>query len=508
MFLLGKIIERIYFKRRLERIEIFKRQPFEVQAKNFSFLIKSAKNTVWGKEHDYSKIASETNFSEACKLFQSQVPVSSYDDIKPWITRTRYGEKNILWPGRVKWFSKSSGTTSDKSKYIPVTKTSLNNCHYAGGKDAFALYFKDNPQSKVLNGKTLSLGGSKRCDELNRKNSCGDMSAIIVGNLPCWAQLARVPKKEIALMEEWEEKLKAITTDTKNQNVAALAGVPSWVLVLLRKVEAETGKTIKELWPNLELFMHGGVAFPPYREQYKKLLGENVNYVEIYSSAEGFFGIGEDSSRGDMMLLLDHEVFYEFIPLEELGKKFPKAYLVSEVELNKNYAIIISTSGGLWRYLVGDTVKFTSLKPCRFIITGRIKSFINVFGEELMVDNADRAITIACEQTGALIREYSAAPVFMEEGTKGCHEWLIEFEKSPENLKIFTEILDKTLQSLNSDYEAKRYKDITLGELSITTARTGLFADWLASKNKLGGQNKIPRLSNNRENFEEMLRLN
>lgn len=508
MFLPGGLIKSLYFRRRLKRIETFKNQPFEVQAKNFFYLISKASKTVWGKEYGYDKIAGEPDFSEAYKLFQEQVPLSYYDDIKSWITRARQGEKNVLWPGKVHWFSKSSGTTSDKSKFIPVTKTSLKNCHYNGGGDAFALYFKDNPDSKIFTGKTLSLGGSKRRDESNHNNSCGDMSAIIMGNLPCWAQLARTPKKDIALMEEWEEKLKAITKDTKNENVIALAGVPSWMLVLLNKIEESTGKKITDLWPNLELFMHGGVSFRPYKEQYKKLLGENIKYVEIYSSAEGFFGVGEDEVRGDMLLLLDSEVFYEFIPLEELKNDKPKTYSISEIELNKNYAIVISTSGGLWRYIIGDTVKFTSAKPYRFVITGRIKSFINVFGEELMVDNADRAIAMACEKTGNLVQEYSAAPIFMEEKTKGRHEWLIEFTKEPENLESFTHILDQSLQSLNSDYEAKRYKDITLSELKIVKARKNLFSDWLASKNKLGGQNKIPRLANNREIIEEMLVLN
>ena len=363
------------------------------------------------------------------------------------------------------------------------------------------------PNTKLLKGKTLSLGGSKRQDDLNPNNSCGDLSAIVMDNLPFWAEMARTPELSVALMDEWESKLKAIVKSTKDENVVALAGVPSWMMVLLRKLLEETGaKSVKEIWPNLELFMYGGVAFAPYKEQYKNICGD-INLVSIYSASEGFFGISDDIEHDNMLLMLDYGIFYEFVPLEEMDQENPKAYTISEVELGRNYAVIISTNGGLWRYIIGDTIQFTRLKPYYFKISGRVKHFINVFGEELMVDNADRAIALACERTGALVKEYSAAPVFMTDTEKGCHEWLIEFESNPDDLEHFKSILDESLKSLNSDYEAKRYHNMTLNPPKIIVARSGLFYDFLASKNKLGGQHKVPRLSNNRENLEEMLKF-
>lgn len=508
MSLVNKIIIKI-FKRRLKKVEKFKKQPLEIQAKNFFYLIKKAKKTALGANYNFKEISREKNFKAAVKLFQAQVPLVNYDDFKSWITRVRQGEKNVIWPGRIKFFSQSSGTTSDKSKFIPVTKNALTRCHYAAGKDAFASYFQNNSDSKLFTGKILSLGGSMREDELNPKNICGDVSALIMAKLPFWIQsLLRVPKMEIALMSEWESKLKAIIADTKNANVVGLAGVPAWMLVLLRKMEAETGRSITDLWPNLELFTYGGVAIGPYKEQFKQLCGPKMHYLETYGASEGFFGFGDDMTKNDMLLMLDYEIFYEFIPLEELDKPQPQAFIIDEVELNKNYALVISTSGGLWRYIIGDTIKFTNLKPYRFIISGRTKSFINVYGEELMVDNANRAMTIACEKTGAAVQEYSAAPVFMAESTKGRHQWLIEFSKEPVDIILFTKILDEALQRLNSDYEAKRYKDITLSELQIVVARPNLFSDWLAARNKLGAQNKVPRLMNDRSLIEEMLKYN
>lgn len=495
------------FARRLAEIELFKKYPTEVQAENFFRLINKAKLTAWGRLHHYENISEKKDFSAALKVFQEQVPLSSYDDLKPWIERVRHGEEDVLWPGKVRWFAKSSGTTSDKSKFIPVTENSLWDSHYRGGKDIIALYLDKHPNTKLFTGKTLSLGGSKRKDELNVDNSCGDLSAILMDNLPFWAQLVRTPELPVALMEEWEDKLLSIIRTTKNENVVALAGVPSWMLVLLRRLMAETGKSVREIWPNLELFMHGGVAFGPYREQYQDICGPNINYVGIYNASEGFFAIGDDEARSDSLLMLDYGIFYEFIPMDEIEKENPQACPIGEVELDRNYALVISTSGGLWRYLIGDTVKFTSLSPYRIIISGRTKHFINVFGEELMIDNADQAIALASERTGALVKEYTAGPIFMEKNQKGGHEWLIEFERAPDDLNYFIETLDSALKSLNSDYEAKRYKDITLDRPKVVVARSGLFHDWLASKNKLGGQNKVPRLSNDRKYLEEILKL-
>lgn len=495
------------FIRRLSDIELFKKYPAEVQEEVFYYLIDKAKNTSWGKDHKYQLIKNVKNYQESLKLFREKVPLSTYDDIKPWIIRARQGENDVLWPGVTKWFSKSSGTTSDKSKFIPVTKESLENCHYRGGRDAIAMYLEKNPETKIFTGKTLSLGGSKRQDELNENNYCGDMSAIVVDNLPFWAEIARTPGVEVALMEEWESKLKAIVENTKDKNVICLAGVPSWMMVLLQRVLQETGaKKIKEVWPNLELFMYGGVSFSPYQEQYLSICGE-LNLINIYSASEGFFGISDSENHEEMLLMLDYGIFYEFIPLEELENKNPTTLTISEVELDRNYAVVISTNGGLWRYIIGDTIKFTKVKPYYFKISGRIKNFINVFGEELMVNNSDEAIAIASKRSGAIVKEYSAAPVFMTEAKKGSHQWLIEFEKAPADLDFFKSILDDTLKSLNSDYEAKRYLDMTLLAPEVIVARPGLFHDWLAAKNKLGGQHKVPRLSNNREIIEEMLKF-
>lgn len=507
MSLINKITG-YYFNRRLKKISSFENNPFKTQESVFRFLTDYAQKTKWGKNYNYQNIKSCPDFEKALEIFKETVPISSYDDLKIWIDEARSGQKNILWPGKTKLFSKSSGTTSDKSKFIPVTIRSLKKCHFAAGQDAFAMYFAQNPESKILAGKILGLVGSKQEDPLNKNNYCGDISAIILDKLAYWIQLKRAPKKHISLMSEWETKLTAIINDVKDKDIRALAGAPSWMLVLLNKIEQETGKKIPELWPNLEVLFYGGMSITPYLWQYTKICGPNLKYIETYGASEGLFGVNADAQKNDLLLMLDYEIFYEFLPLEELEKEKPKTHSLAEVELNKNYALVISTSGGLWRYLIGDTIKFTNLNPYRFIISGRTKSFINVFGEELMIDNTNQAISLSCQETGALFKEYSAAPIFMNESGQGAHEWLIEFEKEPTDLKLFTKILDQNLQKLNSDYEAKRYKDITLKELKLTVARPNLFLDWLKSKNKLGGQHKVPRLFNDRQIFEEMLSLN
>lgn len=496
------------FIKRLSDIELFKKYPAEIQEEMFYYLVDKAVNTSWGKKYNYRNIVNSQDYNTALKIFKENVPLSHYDDIKPWIIRARQGESDVLWPGKVKWFSKSSGTTSDKSKFIPVTNESLEKCHYRGGKDTFGMYIKRHPETKLFKGKTLSLGGSKRQDDLNSSNSCGDLSAIVMDNLPFWAELARTPKISTALMDEWESKLKSIVSETRNVNVISLAGVPSWMMVLLQRILLETGaKHIKEIWPNLELFVYGGVNFSPYKKQYQNVCGD-INLVNVYSASEGFFGISDDDiNHEELLLMLDYGIFYEFIPLEELEKNNPKTYTISEVKLDCNYALVVSTNGGLWRYIIGDTIKFTKLKPYYFKITGRIKNFINVFGEELMVDNADRAIATACEKTGAIIKEYSVAPVFMTDMEKGRHQWLIEFENQPNDLENFKFCLDESLKNLNSDYEAKRYNNMTITAPEVIVARSGLFYDWLATKNRLGGQYKVPRLSNDRTNIEEMLKF-
>ena len=497
-----KIIKPI-FNLRLKEIELYNTQPGEIQQRVLKNLLQKAANTEWGKKYDYKSIKNYNDYKE-------RVPVQTYDDVKPYVERLRNGEQNLLWPSEIRWFAKSSGTTNDKSKFLPVSKESLADTHYRGGKDAAALYLSQNPQSNVFGGKGLILGGSHRPNHNSKHSLVGDLSAILIENGSSALNLIRVPSKKIALMDEWESKIEAIANSTISSNVTSLSGVPSWMLVLIKRVLEKTGKTsLEEVWPNLEVFFHGGVAFTPYREQYKQVIqSSKMHYVETYNASEGYFGTQCDLSDPAMLLMIDYGVFFEFIPMEEVEKENPKAYCLEEIELGKNYAIVISTSCGLWRYMIGDTVKFTSKYPYKFVITGRTKHFINAFGEELIVDNAERGLSRACAATGALVADYSAAPVFMDENAKCRHQWVIEFAKMPDSIDKFSSILDQTLKDVNSDYEAKRWKDIALQPLEVVVARKGLFHDWLAAKGKLGGQHKIPRLSNTREYIEEMMTLN
>lgn len=489
--------------RRLSQIEHFKNNPEEVQKEELRHLLEAAKNTSFGKEQDFKSIKGYRDFAE-------RVAVQDYEGLRPFVERLRQGESNLLWPGDIKWFAKSSGTTSTKSKFIPVTKETLEDCHFRGGKDVLALYLQNNPDSDMFSGKCLTLGGSHQINNFSNESYYGDLSAILIENLPFWTHFARTPEQSIALMDEWEAKLEKITETTIKDNVTSLAGVPSWFLVLIKHLLKQTGKSnLLEIWPNLELFMHGGINFTPYRKQYKELIPtDKMNYMETYNASEGFFGIQDDLRDPGMLLMLDYGVFYEFIPLNQITNPHPDARTIEDVELGVDYAMVISTNSGLWRYMIGDTVRFTSLRPHKIVITGRTKHYINAFGEELMIENAERALEKACSLTNAVIKEYTAAPVFMDEETKGAHEWLIEFDVMPSSLENFTELLDITLQEVNSDYEAKRYKNITLDGPHLTVARPHLFMDWLKSKNKLGGQNKIPRLANNREYIDELLKLN
>ena len=502
MPILNSIISLINSKR-LKQIEEFKKEPGEIQDSQFRFLTKTAAKTDIGRRYEFNTISS-------IDTFRQRVPVVDYEGIKPFVERLRKGERDLLWPGEIKWFAKSSGTTSSKSKFIPVSKDSLEECHFRGGKDVIALYLENRPDSEMFSGKCLTLGGSHQINSFSSDSYFGDLSAILIENLPFWTHFVRTPSPSIALMDEWEAKLVKMTEATIDENVTSLAGVPSWFLVLLKNILEKTGKpNLLEVWPNLELFLHGGINFTPYREQYKALIpSDKMSYLESYNASEGFFAIQDDLTQEGMLLMLDYGIFYEFMPLSEVGKEFPETCTVEEVELNKDYAIVISTNGGLWRYMIGDTVRFTTLFPHRIIITGRTKHFINAFGEELIVDNAERGLQVACEKTGAVIKEYSAAPVFMSENSKGRHQWIIEFEKKPDDLNEFAAVLDEALKSLNSDYEAKRYKDMTLEQLEIIEAKHNLFISWLKSKNKLGGQNKVPRLANNREFIDELIILN
>jgi hypothetical protein len=498
MPLLNSIISWVNVKR-LHQIELFTKYPVDVQMEVFGKLIEQALRTTWGIQYGYDSINS-------IKDYQERVPISTYEDLKPYIKRLRDGEQNLLWPTEIKWFAKSSGTTSDKSKFIPVSNEALEECHFRAGKDVIAFYTRQRPENSILKGKALTLGGSAEVNKFSNQSYYGDLSAVLIENLPFWVQFIRTPASEIALHPDFEEKLDMITQHTINENVTSIAGVPSWNLVLLRKVLDFTGKNnILEVWPNLELFTHGGVSFAPYRDSFKKLIpSDNMSYLETYNASEGFFGIQDDLERDDMLLMLDLGIFYEFIPVDQLNKSNPVVSSIGEVELGVNYAMIITTNCGLWRYLIGDTVVFTSLNPHRIKITGRTKCFINAFGEELIMENAEKAVMAACEATGAVIKEYTAGPLFMSEDTKGGHEWMIEFEKPPANIKQFTIVLDKSLQSLNSDYEAKRYKDLTLELPKVVSLEPGTFYRWMQKRGKLGGQNKIPRLANDRKYLDEL----
>jgi hypothetical protein len=498
MPLLNSIISWVNVKR-LHQIDLFRKYPFDVQQEVFFRLVEQASRTTWGIQYGYDSITS-------IREYQQRVPVSTYDGFKPYIKRLREGEQNLLWPTEIKWFAKSSGTTSDKSKFIPVSFEALEDCHFRGGKDVIAFYTRERPENGILKGKGLTLGGSAEVNKFSNESFYGDLSAVLIENLPFWAQFIRTPAAEIALIPDFEEKLEKIIQHTLHENVTSIAGVPSWNLVLLRAILDHTGKSnILEVWPNLELFTHGGISFAPYREQYRKLIpSDHMNYMETYNASEGFFGIQDELDRDDMLLMLDLGVFYEFIPVNRLGEDQPPAYTVGEVETGVNYAMVISTNGGLWRYMIGDTVVFTSLFPHKIKISGRTKYYINAFGEEVIEDNAEKALMEACRQTGASIKEYTAGPLYMSTDSKGAHEWMIEFDTPPDSVEKFTGILDTTLCNLNSDYEAKRYKNITLEAPRVTPLDAGTFYHWMQKRGKLGGQNKIPRLANDRKYLDEL----
>jgi GH3 auxin-responsive promoter len=490
-------------KKRIHQIELFRKYPIEVQQEVFEKLIQQGINTTFGKQNHFEKVKTINDF-------QQHVPLNDYDSLKPWIEQLMQGKQQLLWSQDTKWFAKSSGTTSDKSKFIPVTKDSLLDCHYKGGKDLLALYYENFPNRKLYKGKHLIVGGSAQILPVSDDAYQGDLSAIIVKNLPWWAELRRTPSKEIALMSEWETKIERMALSTMQEDVYIIAGVPSWTYVLANKVLELSGKKhLREVWPNLELFMHGGVSFEPYREAFKKLIPfDDMHYVETYNASEGFFGIQDINGLNELLLMLDYGIFYEFIPMNEFEGTASKRVLdLSQVETGVNYALVISTNGGLWRYIIGDTIQFTSTLPYRFKITGRTKHYINVFGEEVIVDNADQAITVACKKTNAQIREYTVGPVFMDKGVKGRHDWIIEFIEEPTDLKRFAVVLDETLRSINSDYDAKRTNDMALESPLIHMLEKGTFEEWLRLKGKLGGQHKVPRLSNNRDIVEQLLQF-
>lgn len=489
-------------RKRMHQIELFVKYPFDVQQDWFKKLIESGSKTEWGKKYGYSSIKTYEDY-------RREVPVNFYDDLKPYIERLMKGEQNVLWNTPIKWMAKSSGTTADKSKFIPVSQESLEECHFKGGKDLFAIYCNNYPETNIFNGKALALGGSHQISEYNTESYYGDLSAILIQNLPFWAEFYRTPSLDIALMDNWEEKIEKMAHEILKDDITNVSGVPSWTLLLLKKVLDITGRRdIFEVWPEMELYVHGGVSFVPYKEEYKKLFpGNRLNYLETYNASEGFFGIQDTTTSDELLLMLDYGVFYEFIPMNEIDKPAPKAIPLEEVETDVNYAIVITTNAGLWRYVIGDTVKFTSKNPYRIKITGRTKSFINAFGEELIIENADAALRIACEKTHAIINEYTAAPVYLSRNESACHEWVIEFTTHPDNIEYFTEVLDNALKSLNSDYEAKRHKDMILKLPKIHVAPKGTFYSWMKQRGRLGGQNKVPRLSNERKHIEEVLKI-
>ena len=474
-----------------------------LQATVLRHLLEKAAETEYGRNHLFNNTRSYDDFAR-------NVPINTYEDLKGDIDRMRHGESNVLWPGQIRWYAKSSGTTNDKSKFIPVSHDGLHGIHYAGGFDTVALYLRNNPKSRMFDGKGLILGGSHSPNYNLPGSLVGDLSAILIENINPLANLVRVPKKQTALLSDFEVKRDRIARETLKKNVTNLSGVPSWMMsVLVRVLELSGKEHLEEVWPNLEVFFHGGIAFTPYRSQYEKLItSPKMHYMETYNASEGFFGIQDDPADKSMLLMLDYDVFYEFIPLEEVGKSNPTVVPLTGVELNKNYAMVISTSCGLWRYMIGDTVMFTSRNPYKFVITGRTKYFINAFGEELIQDNAEKGLQEACRETGAEVKEYTAAPVFMDQNAKCRHQWVIEFAQMPDSVEHFADVLDKSLQQINSDYEAKRFHDITLQHLEVVVAREGLFDDWLKSKGKLGGQHKVPRLANNRNIIDEVLEMN
>lgn len=487
-------------KQRIHQIELFIKYPCEVQEEWFKKLIQAGRFSEWGRIYDYASIKTIGDY-------QSRIPIQDYESLKPYINRLRNGEQRVLWSSEVKWFAKSSGTTSDKSKFIPVTNESLEDCHFKGGKDLLSIYCSNHPDTGLFNGKLLSLGGSHQVNSFDNDSFYGDLSAILIQNLPLWVQIFRTPEISIALMDEWEEKIERIARTTIEEDVTNISGVPSWTLVLLNRILEITGKkNISEVWPNLELFIHGAVNFKPYVDQFNRLIpNPAMNYYETYNASEGFFGIQDRDKSDEMLLMLDYGVFYEFIPVDELNAGNNRALTLDQVKTGVNYAIIITTNAGLWRYKIGDTVTFTSIFPFRIKITGRTAHFINAFGEEVIVDNAESAISSACRQTGAVIREYTASPVYYSSASSGAHEWLIEFEKEPDKLGDFIASLDQHLKDLNSDYEAKRHKDMVLGPPIVRVMPPNTFFKWLKSKEKLGGQHKVPRLCNDRKIADEIL---
>ena len=500
MKLLSSIISKLA-RNRFWRIQNWSNHPVAAQRQVLQDLVSAGQYTEFGKKYHFARLFTLTEFKK-------RIPIQEYDDIKTFVNRMMQGEENILWNTPVKWFAKSSGTTSDKSKFIPISDESLTDNHFKAAKDVLTHYYSNFPGSDLLTGKSLVIGGSHQLSQVNEDIQFGDLSAVLMQNSPFWGQWIRTPELSIALLDEWENKIELLAQTTANENVTSLAGVPTWTLILLKRIlEIKNKQTISEVWPNLELYVNGGVSFVPYKEQFDKLIGKKINYLEIYNASEGFIAGQINPDDEGMLLFTEHGIFYEFMPVEEYGKEKPGTVGLNQVVAGKNYALIISTTGGLWRYLIGDTITFTSINPYKIKVSGRLKHYMNAFGEEVIIDNSDKAIAVACEKTNALVNDYTAAPVYFSENSNGAHEWLIEFEKAPDNITAFTYELDNALKEINSDYEAKRYKDIALRLPIIHVLPKGSFNEWLKSKGKLGGQHKVPRLSNERTILEEVLSI-
>ncbi|MEM7548095.1 MAG: GH3 auxin-responsive promoter family protein [Bacteroidota bacterium] len=503
MPLLNSIVTWV-MKKRIHQIELFLKYPLEVQEELLKKLIQEAQNTEYGKKYHFSELDSTQKFKE-------RVPIVSYEELFPYIEKLLKGNQNVLWPSDIKWFAKSSGTTNAKSKFIPVSTEALDDCHYKGGKDLVSIYVNNYPETQLFSGKSLAIGGSHQQNphDSNLNSYYGDVSAVIMKNLPLWAQFVRTPSLEIALMDEWEEKIEKMAEATMNENVTTIQGVPTWMIILLNRItEKKRASNILEVWPELELFVHGAVAFGPYRELFKELIpSPKMRYMETYNASEGFFGIQDQKDSDEMLLMLDYGIYYEFIPFEEVNSENPTSVSLGDVEIGKNYAVVITTNAGLWRYKIGDTVKFTSKFPFRIKISGRTKHFINAFGEEVIVENAEKAIEIACKRTHAVVENFTAAPRYFGENSKGTHEWIIEFSRKPNNDAFFNDLLDQELQKINSDYEAKRYKDLALSKPVVHVVERGTFYNWMKKRGKLGGQNKVPRLSNSREYLDDILSM-
>ena len=491
-------------KKRIHQMELFMKYPHDVQADIFEHLLNTGKHAEFGRQYDFASIKTREQFANT-------VPIGAYEDHFPYIERVMKGEQNVLWPGKTTWFAKSSGTTNAKSKFIPVTPEAMEECHFKGGKDLIAMYLNNRPDSRMFVGKGLSVGGSHQINPLDpsANSHYGDVSAVIMENMPIWAKYVSTPSAEVALLDNWEEKLELMAQEVINENVSSIAGVPTWtVLVLQRAMELRGVSDVSEIWPDLEVFFHGAVAFGPYRQLFSELISsDKMQYMETYNASEGFFGIQDTSNKDELLLMLDYGVYYEFIPMSEIDKEQPKTIALDEVEIGKNYALVITTNSGLWRYLIGDTIRFTSLDPYRIKISGRTKHFINAFGEELIVENAEQAVTETCTATGAIIDNFTAGPIYLETSQKGGHEWIIEFAQPPADLDLFRDLLDEHLKKTNSDYEAKRQNDLALVAPKIHSVPQGTFYNWLKSKDKLGGQHKVPRLSNDRTYLEDILAL-